>query len=322
MIFFTLLQAALLAHAEPSTVGFGHQNGWAYTPLYVMREKGLIEKHAKAAGIELTPIYKNLGNAGTIRDAILAGDIQFGVVGPPTLITMFDKTHDIKMLANFVSLPMLLITSNEQIKSLCDFLKFPGKIGLPTVKSSVQAVTLQMAAKKQCGGFSVLDRLTVGLTHPDSMQALMNGHGDITAHFSSPPFQDLELDHADGKRHVVLDSYEVLGGKTTFITMVGSEKWVTANPKAAAVVSAAVEEAIRFTAEHHEEAAKIYLKAEKSKEPLALVTRQMGSDKVDFNSTPNHVETYSDFMHEIGTIKSKPTWKELSLPVLQTRKGS
>ncbi|MGZ3704991.1 MAG: ABC transporter substrate-binding protein, partial [Bdellovibrionota bacterium] len=301
-MFKVLLALAFIpaaAFAEADTVGFGHQNGWAYTPLYVMREKKLVEKHAEAIGIKLTPVYKNLGNAGTIRDALLAKDIQFGVVGPPTLITMYDKTHDIKLVANFVSLPMLLITSNREVKSVCDFLKFSGKIGLPTVKSSVQAVTLQMAAKKSCGSFSALDRLTVGLTHPDSMTALMSGNGEISAHFSSPPFQELELASPAGPRHTVLNSYDVLGGKTTFIAMVGSEKWRAENPKAFQAVSEAVEEAIAFTAKHHREAAAIYLKAEKSKETLDEVAKQMGSSDVSFDSTPNHVETYSDFMHEI-----------------------
>lgn len=318
--FFLLF--AGVARGEAERVVFAHQNGWAYTPLYVVKELGLIEKHAQKAGLPLQADFRNLGNAGTIRDALLSGDVHFGVVGPPTLITMFDKTKDFKLVANFVSLPMLLVTNNMQLSSICDFLKFPGKIGLPTVKSSVQAVTLQMAAKKSCGKFDALDKLTVGLTHPDSMSALLSGKGDITAHFSSPPFQSKELEGAEGKRKALLNSYDVLGGKTSFILLIGSEKWAKKNPRATAVVSAAIEEAIQIVSQEKKRAAEIYLKNERVKDSVAEIVKQMSEKGVSFSSTPDRIETYSNFMNEIGTIKSKPTWKDMSMPFLHGRAGS
>jgi NitT/TauT family transport system substrate-binding protein len=318
----SLLLFSAFAFGETDKVVFAHQNGWAYTPMYVMEKQGLVEKFAAKAGIKLSAQYQNLGSNGTIRDAIIAGDVQFGVVGPPTLLTMYDKTHDTRVVANFVSLPMLLVTNNSQVKRVCDFLKFPGKIGLPTIKSSVQAVTLQMAAKKECGAFDALDRLTVSLTHPDAMAALMSGN-EVSAHFSSPPFQQLELANGGGgKRHQVLNSYDVLGGRASFVLLVGSQKWADANPKALAVVGDAVDEAVRFTGAHPKEAAEIYVKAEKSKETAAEVAAQMSSKEVSFDTAPDRIEVYGNFMHEIGTIKAKTTWKELSLPRLHSRKGS
>ena len=119
-------------------------------------------------GIDLKAEYKNLGTPGVIRDAMLAGQVQFGAVGVPTLITLADKTNlEWKTVGNIVSVPMNVNTNNASAKTVCDI---KGKIALPTIKTSVQAVTLQMAAKAQCGGATALDPKTVSMTHPDGMQ--------------------------------------------------------------------------------------------------------------------------------------------------------
>ena len=58
-----------------------------------------------------------------------------------------------------------------------------------------------------------LDALTVSLSHPDAQVALLSGASEITAHFSSPPFQYQQLEKP-GIR-TVLSSYDVLGGPAT-----------------------------------------------------------------------------------------------------------
>src|SRR5205085_1694119 len=69
------------------------------------------------------------------------------------------------------------------------------KIALPAVKVSIQAVTLQMAAEKVFGEGQQnrLDSLTVSMSHPDAQVALLSGASEVTAHFSSPPFQYQQL---------------------------------------------------------------------------------------------------------------------------------
>ena len=75
-LLMAIATIAVTAHAE--TVTFAYQNGWAYTPLYIMQDQKLIEKQAKAAGVDLKADFRNLGSAGVIRDALIAGQVQFG----------------------------------------------------------------------------------------------------------------------------------------------------------------------------------------------------------------------------------------------------
>ena len=317
----TLIAASLLAgaaHAEVGSVTFGHQFGWAYAPMYVMKDQGLVEKHAKKQGIDLKAEYKNLGTPGVIRDAMLAGQVQFGAVGVPTLITLADKTNlEWKTVGNIVSVPMNVNTNNATAKTVCDI---QGKIALPTIKTSVQAVTLQMAAKAQCGGATALDSKTVSMTHPDGMSSLLNGQ--VEAHFTAPPFNDQEVSKGGGKVRTLTDSYKILGGKTSFILLVGSEKFRAENPKAYAAVSGAFEEAVKWISDNKKAAAALYVKAEKSSETADEVYKQMAAPTTLFDTTPNRIGVYAKFMKEIGSVKRDMTWKDLSMPNLQNRKGS
>jgi NitT/TauT family transport system substrate-binding protein len=186
------------AHAEVAEVTLAYQFGWSYTTLRAMEKQNLVEKHAKAAGIDVKANYKNMGTPAVIRDGMLAGQVNFGAVGVPTLITLADKTNgEFKALGNIVSVPMNFnVNVSANVTNLCEM---KGKIALPTVKSSVQAVTLQMAAKQKCGDPFKLDANTVSMTHPDAMSALLNGQVD--AHLTSPPFNDLEVSEARRDGH-------------------------------------------------------------------------------------------------------------------------
>lgn len=312
--------------AEVKSVTFAHQNGWAYLPLYVMDKLDLVEKHAKAKNIDVKAEYKNLGSPGVIRDSLISGGVHFGAVGVPTLISLADKT-DFKMAANIVSLPMYLNT-REDVKSVCD-LKGKGKIALPTIKVSVQAVTLQMATDKYCKDPLFLDDQTVSMTHPDAMQALLSNQ--VSSHFTSPPFQyielekgkDLEAEKGMVKVKKLVDSYDVLGGKTSFIMLVGSDKFRVENPKVYEVVVAAFEEALKWINDNKKDAAKLYIEAEKSKETEADVLKQISDPNVVWDSTPDRVGVYAKFMFEKAkSVKKDMDWKFLSMPNLHGKKGS
>src|SRR5262245_39155968 len=73
-----------------------------------------------------------------------------------------------------------------------------------------------MAAEKAFGPgqHGKLDHLTVPLSHPDGMAAMLSGRSEITAHFTSAPFMYQELE--DNRVKKVLSSYDVVGGPHTF----------------------------------------------------------------------------------------------------------
>ena len=59
----------------------------------VMNTLKLVEKHAAQAGIlSLKPEYKTLGGTQSLIDALLSGQMNFGVTGVPGLATLWDKT--------------------------------------------------------------------------------------------------------------------------------------------------------------------------------------------------------------------------------------
>lgn len=307
------------AKAEVTEISIGYQYGIGYIPFHVMEHFGLVEQAAKAAGISLKASYRNLGTPGVVRDAMLAREVQYGAVGVPTLIILADKTAmDFKAVGNIVSLPMNFNVNAATVGN--NFCAMTGKIALPTVKSSVQAVTLQMATLQKCHDSFKLDPNTVSMTHPDGMSALLNNQVD--AHLTAPPFNDLEVVMGKGKIKTLFDSYDVLGGPTSFILLVGSQKFANDNPRAHAVLVKAFEDAVTWTRSHKKEAAELYVAEEKSKDSVKDVLAQMSDPKMQFDTTPNRIGVYAKFMKDIGTVKHDMSWQDLSMANLKGRKGS
>jgi len=330
------LLVPLARAAETAEVSIVQQYGLTYLPLYVMKEQKLIEKHAKAADLgEIKTTYTTVGSPAPINDAILADRAQLGAVGPPSLVTLWAKTKDslgVKVAGSLTSMPMFLNTTNPAVKTLKDLTE-KDRIAMPTVKVSVQGVTLQMAAAKELGDnrWSALDKQTVAMSHPDGMTALLSGASGITAHFTAPPFQYQELDAAKeakpdgGPRpvHKVLSSYDVLGGKSTFVLVVSTEKFRKANPKTFDAMVKALSEAQKWINEHKKEAAELYLKASGSKEQLEDLLNQMNDPDIEFTVVPKNIGKYAEFMYHVGSVKARPeTWKEMCFENLHGEEGS
>ena len=130
---------------------------------------------------------------------------------------MWDKTRGGMNVRGIVAMnrqPAYLTTRNPNIKSVRDFTD-NDRIALPAPKVSVQAIMLQMIAEKTLGGkFDVLDRLTVGMSHPDGTAAMLSGKLEITSHFTSAPFQYQQLENPAIRK--VLSSYDATDGPNTF----------------------------------------------------------------------------------------------------------
>ena len=206
------------ARRNGQTVRIAKQFGISYLPLTMMEQKNLLEQHGKRLGLDLKPEWIRLVSGAPMNEAIISGSLDFASGGVGPLLTIWGRTRGnigVKGVAAINSMPLYLNTINPDVKSLKDFTD-KDRIALPAVKVSIQAVTLQMAAEKAFGPgqHGKLDSLTVSLSHPDGMSAMLSGRSEITAHFSSAPFQYQQLD--DKRVRKVLDSYEVLGGPHTF----------------------------------------------------------------------------------------------------------
>jgi len=309
------MAASGLARAEVTEVKIARQFGIHYLPLVVMEDQKLVEKRAKVDGIELKAEWVQLSGGATVNDALLshAVDLSAGGVGP--LIVLWDKSRggkgDVKGLAAVSDVPMTLTTRDPNVKTIADF---PDKdrIALPAVKTSMQAVTLQMAAAKLWGdaNYTKLDPLTVSMRHPDAAAAMISGFGNqITSHFTAAPYDFMEL--RNPAIHAVLDSYDVYGGPATLIVLYATSKFVDENPKAAKAVVEAMGDAMELIRSDHRKAAEIYLRVTKEKTKLEDMMAMLDNPKIAFRLQPSNTYPVAVFLHRIGRIGTPPTsWKD------------
>src|SRR5215475_7320584 len=173
-----LLAASPAARAELGEITIAQQFGVAFLPLMLMERDGLIEKHAKAAGIEVKTNWQKVAGPSVINDGLLSGNVHFGAVGAPSVVTLWSRTKNnvgVKGVAAMTSYPLYFVTRNPDLKSLKD-LSSKDKIAVPSVKISTQALMLQMAAADLFGqaNYQKFDEFTVSLAHPDALVALTN----------------------------------------------------------------------------------------------------------------------------------------------------
>ena len=312
------------ARAEVSEIKVAQQYGISYLPLMLMEEGKLIEKHAKAAGVDLAVNWVKFAGGNVMNDAILSGDLAFASGGVAPLVTIWSRTKgnlDVKAVSAINSMPIFLNSRNPDVKSVRDFTE-KDRIALPGVKSSIQAVTLQMAVEKEFGpgNFAKLDALTVTRSHPDAQAALL-ANTEINAHFSSPPFQYQQLRRPD--IHTVLNSYDVLGGPATFNLVWAANKFVNENPKVYAAFVKALDEAIAAINGNKQAAAEAYIRVAKAKDSVADILTMLNDPKIVFTLTPQNMSKYVDFMFRIGSIKVKPdSWKDMFFPNAHNLAGS
>src|SRR3954454_1909552 len=93
-----LLAGALLvpalARAETDTVRIVMPYGLGYLPTYVAVDRGLIEKHAKAAGLDNTKVtLQHMASGPASSDMLLAGDADLAMGGFGPAFVLWDKTR-------------------------------------------------------------------------------------------------------------------------------------------------------------------------------------------------------------------------------------
>jgi NitT/TauT family transport system substrate-binding protein len=315
-----------LARAEVTEVTVAKQFGISYLPLMIMEADKLIEKHAKAAGLDIKVDWRTLAGGAPMNDAIISGSLHFASGGVGPLATLWARTKgsiDVKGVTAMNSMPLYLNVRNPAVKTLKDLTE-KDRIALPAVKVSIQAITLMMAAEKEfgAGNHAKLDALTLAMSHPDAQAALLSGASEVTGHFSSPPFQYQQL-KTPGIR-TLLSSYDVLGGPGTFNVVWTTTKFHNENPKVYAAFLAAFAEAIETINKGKPAAALRYLAISRDKKStVEEILAMLDDPAIEFTMTPKGVMRYAEFMHKIGLIKVKPAdWKELFFPNVHGLKGS
>ncbi|NMM28549.1 MAG: ABC transporter substrate-binding protein [Glaciimonas sp.] len=319
------LSASLPAHAE-GRLHIAQQFGIVYLLLNVAQDQKLIEKHGKKKGVEIDVEWIKLSGGASVNDALLSGSVDVAGAGVGPLLTIWNRTHgkqNVKGVASLGNFPYYLVSNNPSVKTIADFTD-KDRIALPAVTVSVQARVLQMAASKQWGEkeFNRLDKLTQTLPHPDATAAIIAGKTEINGHFGNPPFQDQEL-AGNPNAHIVLNSYDVLGGAGSATVLYATEKFRNDNPKTYAAFVEALGEAAKFTTANPEAAADIYLRINKSNIDRNLLLKVIKNPQVEFKITPQNTFGLAQFLHRIGAIKNQPkSWRDYFFDDAATAQGS
>ena len=322
-LFLTVMVTATAARAE--TVRIARQFGISYLPLILMQDAHLLEQEGRARGLDLTPEFLTFTGGAPINDALISGSIQIASGGVGPMLTMWSRTRTnlkVKAIAALGNMPVWLMTSRPEIHAVTDFTD-RDRIALPSVKVSVQAVLLQMAARQTFGPGQEfrLDRLTVSMGHPDGMTALTSGSSEITAHFTAAPFMYEE--EASPRLHRVLSSYDVMGGPHTFNLVWTTTRYHDANPKVIEAFLAALDKSLAMIREHPLEAAATWARVEKAKLTPEEIADMIRRPENEWTSVPKGIMRFAEFMTETAALPAKPAdWREVFFPAAQAMPGS
>lgn len=311
--------------AEPREVRLAEQFGIGYLPLSIMKVRKLLEAEAKARGVEITSSWVRFASGTAMNEALISDNLDFASGGVGPLLTIWGRTRgnlDVKGVASLNSMPLYLNTINPGVKTIAD-LTDRDRIALPAVKVSIQAVTLQMAAEKAfgAGNHTRLDHLTVSMSHPDGMAAMMSGQSEITAHFTSPPYQYQQL--ADPRVHRVLNSYDVLGGPHTFNSVWAMGRYRTRNPQIMAAFIAALDRAMAMIKDDPDGMADLWIADQRSRLPKGDVVKIICDPENHWTTTPQKIMAYAGFMHRNGGIRAMPErWQDVYVEDIAGLSGS
>jgi NitT/TauT family transport system substrate-binding protein len=287
--------AGAVQPAEVTTLRVAQQFGLGYAALTIADELDLFEKYLPGLQVE----WLQLGSGGAIREAFIAGEVDVASMGIPPFIIGWDAGIPWKVVAGLCVMPLSLQTYKEEYTSLAD-LTADDRVAYPS-PGSIQHILLSMAVEKQLGSPTALDDIGVAMAHPDAAAALINKK-DITAHFTSPPYNFQELSE-DGIK-VLVDGTEAFGTEFTFLVAVASEDFVKNNPQIYAAFVMGLAEASDFINQNPEEAAKILAPSFSLDEATTL--EYLTWPGMNYVTTPLGLMGFSQFMKDAGYIEKVP----------------
>jgi len=280
---------------EVPTMRLAVQFGLGYAPLTIAQEKDFFGKYLPGVEIE----WKQFGSGGAIREALIAGELDAGVMGIPPFIIGWDKGAPWKVASGVCVMPLGLQTYQDDIETLADF-SDGDKIAYPS-PGSIQHILLSMAAEKELGDATALDGFGVAMAHPDGAAALLS-EKDITAHFTSPPYVFEEL--SSPNIHQVVDGTEAFGTEFTFLVAVATQDFYENNPQGYSAFVLGLADAIAFINENPTEAASILAPAFKLDEETTL--KYLTWPGMNYTTTPYGLLGFAPFMKQAGYIEKIP----------------
>jgi len=318
---------APVARAESNQVRIVMPYGLAYLPTYVAVDRGLIEKHAKAAGLsDINVTVRHMASGPASSDLLLAGDADLAMGGFGPAFILWDKTRGaqkVRIVTPLSSSPIWLLTNDPHINTIRD-IGPNDRIAVSAIKVTAQALALQMAAAKEYGWDQRFrfDSNLVSMSNPDGMAMILSGAGEVRSQAAIIPFSVEEME--SGKVHMVMNSEDYLEPGSSIAVLYAGARFHDGSPKLYAATAAAFEEAFDFIRQNPHEAAQIYVAREPQKRELAWIEAMIVDPKlIRYSSTPRGLKKHADFMHAAGTLKNLPeNWKDLVWDNMLGKDGS
>ncbi|MBV8851165.1 MAG: ABC transporter substrate-binding protein, partial [Methylobacteriaceae bacterium] len=157
-LIFSACLLGVSAQAETvRELRIGVQFGLGYLPVHVADRAGFLTNRMREQGIDLVPVHiVQLAGGPQMNDGLLSGTLEVASGGYTAMMVFCEKTRgagDKQFLgiSALASVPYDLFTVDPQLKTLKDIDVQRDKIGVPSIKVSVPAVYLQMAAEQLYG---------------------------------------------------------------------------------------------------------------------------------------------------------------------------
>jgi NitT/TauT family transport system substrate-binding protein len=120
----------------------------------------------------------------------------------------------------------------------------------------------------------------------------------------------------------VLNSYELVGEPVSNAIFYARTGWFNRNPKLAAAIVAAIDEANAAIAKDPLQAAKDYVAATKEKTPPETLVEIMKEPGTNFSTTPYGIMLQARHFYAMKTIKAEPKdWKDTFFPIVHNLPG-
>ena len=136
------------------------------------------------------------------------------------------------------------------------------------------------------------------------------------------------LDQAERKTagvRSIMNTDDVMGGSTTFTMISTTRKFQERNPKVYSAFVSALKEAHDMIRQDKQGAAQVLIDSMggPGKWSLNEMVAMLNDPSIKYTTTPENVMKYAVFMHEIGSIKNRPTSiPELFFPGVDLQNGN
>lgn len=310
---------------RPGEIAIGIGHGIGFLPLFLAQDLGLLEKHAKANGLNGKIVVRRFPNAAPMQQALARGEIAAGAYGVSAFLLARDAVRnspqELLAVSGLTTLPLVLVTARPEIRSLAD-IKPADRIAVPVLTApQVTYLRVQTDQWFTFGAWSRLRRQLVAMPHQDSLEALTAGK-EIAAYFSSPPFTQIAL--KDPKVRAVLSSADIMGGKTSFLVMASQKATLGVHPKLPETLAKAIDEASGIIRSDPRRAATVWLKWEPSHTLDArMVEAILRELKDEFGSGVFGIEAMAGYLRKDNRLKDAFwSWKDVVAPAIAAGQGS